>query len=364
MKTKLFVVSLIALVILFQALSWHTKRSESSQLSSTRESRPLGHSHLFKFLSQKEGVDFRLRGAPLESLEDLRDIQMILLMDPRMSIFSREAKLLESWVRSGGVLFIQVLDAVRSRGESFRFSNQNWLESMNISPSIVFNESFSNSEIQKIKDGNRTLAFYSDKIFKSEDCRDGEQIECFWQTWSLGEGRVHLQLGASIFSNALLTQEDNAEQLFDILETTRVFLFDEYLIWGTSRSAKDLVLHPKFLTAVLSLCLITFLYLIFARQSPLYPLSWQSRKNQAPTFQEFGLDFLRPAFQRPVSYFAALRQYQNDLETLFPKKKGFIQKRAPARKESLGQCLSEARKLVALHQDLLSERYRKKGNQS
>lgn len=121
---------------------------------------------------------------------------------------------------------------------------------------LAFHDAASDNSL--IRSGEK-LAFYSSFSFKPQYCEASYAARCYLMELDLGTGKVWLQLGAPLFSNALLANADNRILTSRLSAISSRILLDEYHQFFEESTLGDFLRDPSIMLPLLGFILICLL---------------------------------------------------------------------------------------------------------
>ncbi|MBC7530010.1 MAG: hypothetical protein H7318_00420 [Oligoflexus sp.] len=121
---------------------------------------------------------------------------------------------------------------------------------------LSIHDASSGSRLLKISD---KIAFYSTDVFNPQFCKALDAARCYLLELQIGKGIIWFQLGAPLFSNALLGEVDNRLLTARLSEQSSRILFDEYHQFFEESDLGDFLKDPYVSLPLLGFIIICIL---------------------------------------------------------------------------------------------------------
>jgi len=282
----------------------------------------------------------------------------LFLLSPKKIIKRQEVEVITDFVKKGGELFLS-FETKRAFENLYPL-----LEALELPLKFKKDEIFKNGRLTSrspptnsshFKVGE-TYAFYSKLGIEHPPCQENS-FDCYALERPIGEGRVLLMAGLPLLSNVLISEFDNRQLAFRILESGRNLVFNEFHHFYSDHTFWGLLKEPSFGLPLISLIALLLLLFLFGH-SPIDEVQKEEEKyRETLSFHELNEKVLFGVLHRPGALRGVFSLHQEFLEKIFPNEKVILKNLIPKDPTVLkAQVLPKAREFIELHRKLLRKR--------
>ena len=277
-KEKITLILAIFLTLVVIVMNFVTGRMQQQEQSSLSNVAGSGLSIVMKFFEKKVSVN----SEPLLFPAHLSSIDLYIIDSPIFPVSEKEKETLRSFVSQGGHLYLSFL-----RQENFS-AFKNLISEFSLPEKIKKNDIFKNREAIRIKEENETSYVYSSFIFDDAECGDPKLSQCYFRESSVGKGKIFIQAGLPLFSNALLVHEENQNYLLKMGEVYSRIAIDGYHQFFAQKSWADLLSNYRIFLPLFFFIVFIFMYFIFRPYEETEPdnLGIQPKKNYHELYKD------------------------------------------------------------------------------
>jgi hypothetical protein len=324
--------------------------------------------------SMLPAITNQLRPNSLENLQKavtsdsvIADYGTLIMSSLPMPPSNREAEILRLFVRTGGRLFISIEEprhmvVLSNLLEGFEVESNDLLimedsDFKNKTPVVA---EISDSTTSIFENGDR-VSLYSLYFFENRNhCIHASPRTCYLKVIKAGKGEVILQLGLSVFSNALVSQEQNRFALFRLLNENKKIAIDEYHHFFSDIGIWDLLMEPRVFFPTLLFVVLILGFFLFSRNSLHHQRAREAEKKSPPSLHALTESVLLSQLKNVKSREEALTFQLKMLRSLFPNAPeslfSDIEQRINKASRSEHGFISAVNELVQIHQRILKER--------
>lgn len=203
----------------------------------------------------------------------------LLILSPKLPISTREVELIETYLKKGGHLVLSVVNLQELAVV------KPILATLKIDTETFVDKDFVNREVREIEVSDSSGLLKEKEIYSIYSARQlfkdtlPEKSDNYFISKVLGKGRADIMLGIPVFSNALISLNDNREIAFRILEKPGKVLVDEYRHFYTNKTISDLLFSPSFFIPFFGIGILIFIFLLFSDSSDIDDFALELEKD-------------------------------------------------------------------------------------